>query len=307
MIRSLTPYFDTPERCPYCGDPDIHGDSVDIQCGAAEQRVACAKCDRTWHDRYRLEAVIDDHGHEHRHPVASASGRVPPPETSPPPQALEDRDLRQRDILPPEALARTRCTVIGVGAIGRQVALQLAAIGVPSLQLIDFDTVEPVNLACQGYLRDDVGRTKVHATADLCHQINPMLEVIDNVERFRRRTAVGNCVFCCVDSIDTRRLIYRSVRDDAEFFSDGRMSAEVIRVLTATPAHPASQDHYPTTLFPQSETFRGSCTAKSTIFTANIAAGLMLEQFSRHLRQMPIDCDLRLNLLASEMSVPIHL
>ena len=37
-------------------------------------------------------------------------------------------------------------TVVGVGAIGRQVALQLAAIGIPKLQLIDHDTVEPVNL-----------------------------------------------------------------------------------------------------------------------------------------------------------------
>ena len=58
-----------------------------------------------------------------------------------------ERDLRQRDIVPPERLAACKATVIGVGAIGRQVALQLAAIGVPHLQFIDFDTVEPVNLA----------------------------------------------------------------------------------------------------------------------------------------------------------------
>ena len=43
---------------------------------------------------------------------------------------LSQRDLRQRDIVPPDALAKCRPTVIGVGAIGRQVALQLAAMGV---------------------------------------------------------------------------------------------------------------------------------------------------------------------------------
>lgn len=85
---------------------------------------------------------------------------------------VSDRDLRQRDLIPPEALSKTNCTVIGVGAIGRQVALQLAAIGVPRLQLIDFDTVEEVNLASQGYLQDDLGRPKVQATADLCQQIH---------------------------------------------------------------------------------------------------------------------------------------
>jgi sulfur carrier protein ThiS adenylyltransferase len=41
--------------------------------------------------------------------------------------------------------------VIGVGAIGRQVALQLAALGVPDLSLYDPDTVAVENLAPQGY------------------------------------------------------------------------------------------------------------------------------------------------------------
>ncbi|HBN76613.1 MAG TPA: thiamine biosynthesis protein ThiF, partial [Planctomycetaceae bacterium] len=48
-------------------------------------------------------------------------------------------------------------TVIGVGAIGRQVALQLAAIGMPQLQLIDFDAVEASNITTQGYLESDLG------------------------------------------------------------------------------------------------------------------------------------------------------
>lgn len=47
----------------------------------------------------------------------------------------------------------------------------------------------------------------------------------------------------------------------------------------------------------------GSCTAKTTIYCANIAAGLMVAQFTKYLRQMPIDYDIQLNLLASELSV----
>jgi phosphoglycerate dehydrogenase-like enzyme len=46
---------------------------------------------------------------------------------------VRDRDIRQRDIVPPERLAQCHAVVIGVGAIGRQVALQLAAVGVPFL------------------------------------------------------------------------------------------------------------------------------------------------------------------------------
>ena len=214
---------------------------------------------------------------------------------------LADRDLRQREIVPPERLAACRATVVGVGAIGRQVALQLAAMGIPWLQLIDPDTVEPVNLACQGYLQDDLTRPKVQATADLCQQIHHGLEVHEVGERFRRSQDVGNAVFCCVDRIDTRRLIWQAVRERVEFWADGRMSAEVLRVLVACDA--ASRRHYPTTLFAASEAYAGSCTAKSTIFCANIAAGMMVAQFTKHLRRLPVDSDLQFNLLAGELTV----
>ena len=73
---------------------------------------------------------------------------------TPSPQPTErrpsERDLRQRDLVPAEALAACHAVVIGVGAIGRQVALQLAAVGIPLLILYDHDTVEEVNLAPPG-------------------------------------------------------------------------------------------------------------------------------------------------------------
>ena len=214
-----------------------------------------------------------------------------------------DRYSRQHDIVPPEALARCRATVIGVGAIGRQVALQLTAIGIPWLQLIDHDTVEPANLACQGYFESDLGREKVTATAEVCQQLNCGLHVQVSPIRFRRSLELdgANVLFCCVDSIETRRLIWESTKDRIQFFCDGRMSAETMRILTA--CDPGGKVHYPTTLFAASEAFRGSCTAKSTIFTANVAAGLMLSQFARWLRRLPTDHDVQLNLLASEIAV----
>ena len=51
------------------------------------------------------------------------------------------------------------------------------------------------------------------------------------------------------------------------------------------------------------EAFIGPCTAKTTIYCANIAAGLMVAQFTKHLRQLPVGADVQMNLLASELSV----
>jgi sulfur carrier protein ThiS adenylyltransferase len=216
-----------------------------------------------------------------------------------PTQDANERYSRQRDLVPPERLAACKATVIGVGAIGRQVALQLTAMGIPWLQLVDFDSVEESNLASQGYLQDDLGRPKVEATADLCHQVNHMLEIHSLNTRFRRSMEIGNVVFCAVDKIDVRRLIWEAVKDKIDFWADGRMSAEVIRVLVAH--DPVSRKHYPTTLFAAEEAFTGSCTAKTTIYCANIAAGLMLAQFAKWLRRLPVDPDLILNLLTCEV------
>ena len=213
----------------------------------------------------------------------------------------DDRYSRQRDIVPPDRLAACRATVVGVGAIGRQVALQLAAMGVPWLQLIDFDLVEPSNLASQGFLEADLGHLKVEATAELCRQINRGVELHQVPERFRRSMEVGNAVFCCVDRIEVRRLIFQAVKDKAAFFTDGRMTAEVLRVVTV--CDPAGRRHYPTTLFAAGEAYAGPCTAKTTIYCANVAAGLMLGQLAKWLRCLPVDFDISLNLLSAEMAV----
>jgi sulfur carrier protein ThiS adenylyltransferase len=217
------------------------------------------------------------------------------------PVNLADRDLRQRDIIPPNNLAACRISVIGVGAIGRQVALQLAAMGANWLQIFDHDVVEVVNLAPQGYFPADLGVAKVEATARLLYQINRAIEIQPVQERFRRSTSgYGNVVFVAVDSIETRRLIWETVRHKVDFFCDGRMSAEVLRVLSVADA--AGRTHYPTTLFTAAEAFHGACTSKSTIYCANVAAGIMVGQFAKWLRGMSVDTDLTLNLLASELS-----
>ena len=213
----------------------------------------------------------------------------------------DERYSRQRDLVPMERLSACKATVVGVGAIGRQVALQLAAMGITCLHLVDFDIVEESNLASQGYLEEDLNRMKVEATADLCRKINRNLNVHTAADRFKRSMEVGNVVFVCVDRIDTRRLIWEAVKNKADFFADGRMSAEVLRVLVA--CDPSSRKHYPTTLFAAEEAYQGSCTAKTTIYCANVAAGLMLAQFTKWLRRLPIAPDLSLNLLADELAL----
>jgi sulfur carrier protein ThiS adenylyltransferase len=213
----------------------------------------------------------------------------------------ESRFSRQDDLVPQARLANLTATIIGVGAIGRQVAIQLAAIGVPRLQIVDFDVVDLTNVTTQGYLAADVGQSKVQATASAIQQLDPAIIVDAVQERYRPRVEIGQAVFCCVDSIDARSAIWRSVRSKCRFWADGRMLGEVIRILAV--AEHVGRDHYPTTLFAQSEAQLGRCTARTTIYAAGIAAGLTVHQFTRWLRGMPVDRDTSLNLLAGEWAV----
>ena len=50
-------------------------------------------------------------------------------------------------------------------------------------------------------------------------------------------------------------------------------------------------------------TLRASVRLSEPIYTAAIATGLMIHQFTRWLRRLPVDCDLSVNLLASEFAV----
>jgi sulfur carrier protein ThiS adenylyltransferase len=216
-----------------------------------------------------------------------------------------NRFSRQQDLVPAERLAKLSITVIGVGAIGRQVALQLAAIGARRLQLIDFDHVDESNITSQGYLAEDVSVPKVTALARSISKLDGSIQVEVVQDRFRPMISVGQAVFCCVDSIETRATIWRSVSRRADFWADGRMLGEAIRVMVS--ADEDGRNHYPTTLFAGSEAQAGRCTGRSTIYSANIAAGFMVHQFVRWLRGQPTDADLSFNLLASELTVAAEL
>ena len=132
-------------------------------------------------------------------------------------------------------------------------------------------------------------------------KIDPVIEVETICDRFRSRHTIGSAIFCCVDSIRVRATIWKAVEGKAAFWVDGRMLGEVIRVLTARDLKSAS--YYGTTLFVASEAQRGTCTSRSTIYAASIAAGLMVHQFTRWLRELPTDADTSINLLAGDWSV----
>ena len=218
---------------------------------------------------------------------------------------LTDRNIRQRDIVPPDKLAKIVVLIVGVGAVGRQLALQLVTMGVSNLYLVDPQDVDVENLGAQGFREKDLGRKKVDAVAEAMVEINSTILVCTHAVRFQREHIPdldedGKIVVCsCVDDMNVRRTIWRAAKL-SHLFMDSRMGAEVARVITV--ADSKGEQYYPKTLFSQSEMYQEPCTAKTTIYCASIQAGMMAAQFTKWLRGFPVSMDMVFNILSGDIT-----
>src|SRR5580693_3374878 len=88
-------------------------------------------------------------------------------------------------------LKKAKVLLIGTGGLGSPMALYLAAAGVGTLGLVDFDTVDFTNLQRQiAHGTKDVGRPKMASARDRLADINPEVKVIGFETRFESSNAL---------------------------------------------------------------------------------------------------------------------
>jgi len=90
-----------------------------------------------------------------------------------------------------QKLKSSRVLCIGAGGLGSPLALYLAAAGVGTLGLVDFDVVDFTNLQRQIiHTVDDVGRPKLDSAAEKLAAINPFV----NVRKFETKLTSANAL-----------------------------------------------------------------------------------------------------------------
>src|SRR5437870_1862072 len=90
-----------------------------------------------------------------------------------------------------QKLKAARVLCIGAGGLGSPLALYLAAAGVCTLCIVDFDVVDYTNLQRQIiHSTADVGRKKLDSAAEKLHGINPYV----NVQKFETRLTSQNAL-----------------------------------------------------------------------------------------------------------------
>lgn len=202
---------------------------------------------------------------------------------------LDLRTHRYEDMIPLSRLRELSVAIIGVGGIGRPLALALAVMGVGSLILVDDGEIEEVNLGTQGWLPKDIGSPKVQALMKEIRELNPECIVEDVRQRFEDRPVwpgLTPVVVSCLDSISTRADLWKVVQADPGvlLFVDGRMGGWTVRVLAWQRGLPWD---YGTTLFPEEEAEELPCTAKSTVHVGSLAATLGVGAITRWLNRQP--------------------
>jgi adenylyltransferase/sulfurtransferase len=81
--------------------------------------------------------------------------------------------------------------IVGAGGLGSPLALYLAAAGVGTLGIVDFDVVDASNLQRQLlYGTSSVGRPKVEAAIERIHDLNPLVTVEPHPVRLSRENAL---------------------------------------------------------------------------------------------------------------------
>ena len=90
-----------------------------------------------------------------------------------------------------EKLRRASVLIVGAGGLGSPAALYLAAAGVGTLGLVDFDRVDATNLHRQVlYGTSDVGRPKLEAAQERLQDLNPEVRVVPHAARLTSENAL---------------------------------------------------------------------------------------------------------------------
>jgi len=173
-------------------------------------------------------------------------------------------------------------TVAGCGAIGHQVALMLATIGVFHMTLFDPDTIEAVNLGTQGWNDSQLGLNKAQAAEWNALDRFPSANYTHIPQSYPEAMNVRpSILFVCVDTMSARRAILESEKGmPHRLIIDTRTAACAGRII----ADKTPFAHWATTHYSDEDAFSAPCTLRMTAFTANIVAGLAVAQLSLYLR-----------------------
>ena len=123
----------------------------------------------------------------------------------------EELYSRSKGILEVDILREKRVLIVGLGSFGSHIAVELAKAGVGSFALMDFDRVEPHNLARHIATVNDIGRLKTDVVEDAIKGKNPYaavdkysIDLNDDLVLLGKEVRKADIVVCATDNNRSR-------------------------------------------------------------------------------------------------------
>jgi len=192
------------------------------------------------------------------------------------------RFLRQLDAVNMTKLANLQVTLIGAGSIGSTTALWLSKMGVQHLRIFDADTVEQHNWSNQMFPVTDIGKPKAGALCDVLEQFGttrPTAYIESYVDQ-----PVTEVVISGVDSMESRKAIWKSVRSNADvrLYLDARMGLETLVVYAVHPKVREERQAYVKSLYNDESATQEPCTARTICYTPLMASSILCSMVKRY-------------------------
>ena len=203
---------------------------------------------------------------------------------------------RQLSFVNPDEFKGVKVAIIGVGAVGSHVALQLAQMGFckpncGELHVYDMDIVEEHNLPNQAYMMKHVGMPKVDALASLIkdkmgfdiHTHNERVTEDSDATHIR-----ADYTFLAVDSMETRKMIFEHMLKFNSFTKlmvEARMGSTEGMVFAVNPQSYDLSKVWLSKWYSDEESIAGGCgTPASVAVTAIYLATTCVSQMMHHFR-----------------------
>lgn len=189
--------------------------------------------------------------------------------------------LRNRDIIDQQKL--DAITVIGAGGIGSALIRVLSIMGFDVAHIYDQDRLAEHNLSTTSFDKQYLNEQKSVAAAEVFEKYNG--DTAHAYDHWRSGDTITPKVILGPDNMEVRRDVYEDwvLMPDREFLVDMRMGPTSMEIITVT----QEQDTFMDTWQSSAEISDAPCTAKHTIFTANIVSGLGVNQIFNLLDNRP--------------------
>ena len=159
--------------------------------------------------------------------------------------------------------------VIGCGATGSFVALQLVKMGVKDIHIYDFDIVEEHNIANQAFLAKHIGMKKVEAFADLiADSLENDQKVTIHDQRVTGEDSFSGIVFVLTDTMSSRKEIWENClryKEQVPLVIETRMSINCGRIYAINPLKYEQVKKYEKTFYADDEAEKSFCGSSLSI------------------------------------------